>query len=149
MALGSLALGLSPVGAAAREFALPATDVVASAEAFGASHPRPTVDLSVPAWWEFEPLGAADRVCVDVSLQSTRVAPAFRSGEMVLGGSIPRIRAGVRTKLWWKPDDRPPQPIPEEAFFSGSVEFPAAGRWIVVATSRDNWGCFVFEVPGG
>jgi hypothetical protein len=46
-------------------------------------------------------------------------------------------------------NDRPPQPIPEDAFFPGGARFPAPGRWIAVATSGDDWGCFVFHVPEG
>ncbi len=179
-ALGWVTLGLVPGGAAAQEFVLPATDAVASAEAFGASHPRSAAadNLDVPSWWDAEPEGSRDRVCVDV----TRDMGVVRSGEIVIGGFLFRLQAGRQTKLWWKPldssldmtlelvsrsldgvegqvafdigpvtstytNDRPPQPIPEEAFFPGGVEFPAPGRWITVATSGDNWGCFVFEVP--
>lgn len=180
--VGLLTAVLASSGLAGQEVVLPEHDAVAAAEGHGATYPRPGAvgELDVPSWWDGEPTGSRDRVCVEVTREMTMV----RSGEMVIGGRLSGLRAGERTKLWWKPldssldmtlelvsrsldgvegqvafdvgpvtstytNDRPPQPIPEEASFPGAVEFPAPGRWITVATSGDNWGCFIFDVPAG
>ena len=38
------------------------------------------------------------------------------------------------------------EPYADEAAFPSGIALPAAGVWVVVATSRRNWGCFVFTV---
>jgi hypothetical protein len=38
------------------------------------------------------------------------------------------------------------EPYADEAAFPAGNFFPSAGTWVVVATSRRNWGCFVISV---
>ena len=160
----------------AQDFGFPATDLVAAAEAFGAAFPRPAEVPPLPETMP-EPEGSSERVCVEVTRETTFA----RSGEMVIGGLLQGLRAG-RNKVWWKPlnssldmtirvagaslespeipvdfeigpptapyaNERPLRQIPEEAFFPGGATFATPGRWIAVGTSGSDWGCFVFEVP--
>ncbi len=30
--------------------------------------------------------------------------------------------------------------------YATNVDFPTAGQWLVVATARDDWGCFAVDV---
>lgn len=45
------------------------------------------------------------------------------------------------------PNPGPPPRTPKGPFeFLSGIEFPTSGRWILIATSGANWGCFVFDV---
>jgi hypothetical protein len=34
-------------------------------------------------------------------------------------------------------------------FFAHNQNLPGLGRWLIVAHSRNNWGCFIFRFWGG
>ncbi len=162
--------------AAPAPFVFPTSNLVAAAEAFGATVPRAIEPPTVPALYG-EVSGTADRRCSVVDREQTVV----RSGEMLVGGHLGSLEPG-QNKVWWKPldssldmeidvvgvaldapnleaafelgpptapysNESPPRKIAEEAFFPGGARFPSAGRWIAVATSGESWGCFIFEVP--
>ena len=39
-----------------------------------------------------------------------------------------------------------PTPDGERWQVPSTVFFPSAGQWLVVATAKDDWGCFVLDV---
>lgn len=69
----------------------------------------------------------------------------------VRGVKIGSPNQPIHFEIWPQPtssySNETRQPIPEEAFFPGGARFDSPGRWIAVATSGSNWGCFVFDVP--
>jgi len=52
----------------------------------------------------------------------------------------------VATEVTASMDSKTLEPFVEEAFFPTGTAFPSAGTWVVVATARRNWGCFLFPV---
>ena len=52
----------------------------------------------------------------------------------------------VATEVTASMDSKTLEPFVEEAFFPTGTAFPSAGTWVVVATTRRNWGCFLFPV---
>ena len=151
-------------------------ELIALVEGFGQSHPAlPPSAVAPAAWSEVEFVGSSDRRCVtmppDGPVRSGDFGLAFWGfpfeagkyqkiswtpvgdyrdmavyirGRMVsdpesvverrssqLGRSVRTENTGGEDRTW---------------FFPAGLAFPAAGEWVVVATSGANWGCFVFTV---
>jgi hypothetical protein len=129
--------------------------------------------LDRAAAWDRENAGAAgtsERRCVDVEKSA---AVSVRSGEFVAGNFAQYIvMAGSgKRKVWWAPrrnsSTMPPLQLratkvgaPDVSvdwtlpsvvrgvgsssyFFNTLIVFPENGKWLVVASSGDNWGCFI------
>lgn len=170
---------VGPAAVAGQEFMLPQAETVAAAEAVGAEFARPDVAPDLPPLWDeplgsservcvdvtremtmvrsgeiviggflsqlqapgpnkvwWKPLNGSLNMTIDITSRS-------------LDGKEGDVAFEIGAPSAPYTNDRPPQPIPEEAFFPGGAYFPSAGRWIAVASSGDNWGCFVFHVPEG
>lgn len=175
VALTGLSLG-SADALRAQTPALDAEDPIAAAEAHGRDYPAPEVVWSLPELWKREPDGTSERLCVDLPSGPTMTRsgefviggiempieagrqhkiwwkPINSTLEMTadfatypLDGGDGEIEFDVRFTTHYT-NDTPPQKIPEEAFFPSATTFPSPGRWMVVVTSAENWGCFVFHV---
>lgn len=144
----------------------PAPTTVAAAEAEGAKYPKPD-GRAVPARGYGTAFGPTDRKCVDAETHA-----AARSGQFVAGTFEDHIIMGNsgRRKVWWAPlqtEIMPPMLLraaktsaPDKTvawtfpsvvhningyFFNTEFMFPEAGKWLVVVTSGDNWGCFLLD----
>ena len=141
---------------------------VEAAEAEGAKYPKGTAGPDGTAWdkTHAEAAGAGERRCIDVEKHAS-----VRSGEFVAGPFQEYIvMAGTgKRKLWWAPRRHsaamPPLQLratkldaPDVSvdwtlpsivhnqngyFFNTLILFPENGKWLVVARSGDNWGCFL------
>lgn len=151
-------------------------DPIPVAEAHGQQFPRPAVVADLPETWDSEPDGTAERLCIDVPrggpmtrsgefviggsespfiagrVQKIWWKPLNSSLDMdvdffthALDGGEGEIDFNVSLTTFYT-NDSPPQKIPEEAFFPSGTTFPAPGRWMVIPTSGENWGCFIFHV---
>jgi hypothetical protein len=138
----------------------------------GESYPRSPTVLPLPsAYVEYPPRqGGRDRACVDVVDQVVSWSGDFVIGGTV--PNPVDVDRGPEMKFWWMPleqisgmslhvramrldspgetlrsrVDRTAVPVPsqgDDMFFPWWVEFPEAGRWIVVGTSNRSWGCFI------
>jgi hypothetical protein len=149
----------------------PAT--IAAAEAEGATLPRlrvpPNVALPVAGGVLYGT--AIERRCVE----GFGIGPV-QSGEFIIGGELSGIPSVVprRTrKIWWAPVHPAPsfrlvvrgqllgspgdtvryvssdwaRAIPSGVrFYPSGFVVPKAGRWLLVATSGPDWGCFILNV---
>jgi hypothetical protein len=139
----------------------------------GESFPRSPTVLPLPSHYLETPprQGGRDRECVEVADQVVSWSGDFVIGGTVPN---PVAGDRAEMKFWWTPleqipgmslqvramrldapgetlrfrVDRTAVPVPsrgDDMFFPWWVEFPEAGRWIVVGTSNRNWGCFVVD----
>jgi hypothetical protein len=140
---------------------------VDAAEADGAKHPKAAAaaETSVHA----TAFGSRERRCVDAETHAMA-----KSGEFVAGpfsDYVTMVGTGKR-KVWWAPQDNatatmPPLQVratkvgaPDVAvnwtlpsvvqnengyFFNTLILFPENGKWLVVVSSGNNWGCFVLN----
>ncbi len=117
-------------------------------------------------------LGAAPRSCVGaVSIGPIRSGEFLVGGE--IGGAVAVKGSSRAAKVWWMPKfpvrndslvvraallGSPADTIRMEMTtwsssgpskgpwaYPSATRLPKSGRWLVVATSGPNWGCFVFE----
>jgi hypothetical protein len=162
-----LVIGLFWCGAASvlttAQTAVPPSTVEA-AEAEGAKFPKAESALEPGMYGEA--FGAKERKCVDAE---THVAA--RSGEFVAGAFDRHWHMGNSgRKVWWAPMQTATMPpmllraskigAPEATvtwtfpsvvsnengyFFNTTFWFPAVGKWLVVVTSGNNWGCFLLD----
>ena len=138
----------------------------------GERYPRSPTVLPLPSAYAEPPprQGGRDRACVEVVDQTVSWSGDFIIGGSV-PNPVDGDR-GAEMKFWWMPleqipgmslqvramrldspgetqrfrVDRTAVPVPsrgDDMFFPWWVEFPEAGRWIVVGTSNRNWGCFI------
>lgn len=113
--------------------------------------------------------GSAQRRCVPVQEESTMragdflVGPFAAPGKWWAGGQklwwVPASEAGelrvvavhldraTPTQIFHQPGVAHPPGSPSDAFHPTRIWLPAAGRWILVATSGTSWGCIVVDVP--
>lgn len=82
-------------------------------------------------WWK--PVNASLEMTIELAAQP-------------MDGSEGEVVFNLADVTTFYTNDTPPRKIPEESFFPGVTTFPSPGRWMVVATSGENWGCFVFHV---
>jgi hypothetical protein len=98
-----------------------------------------------------------------------------RSGEFETGALISALKAGQPGKVWWNPLHNP-QPAKaalivrgtrldqpeitsrfvssgygfrghaESAFYPSRFSLPSPGRWLLLATAGNDWGCFIVTV---
>jgi hypothetical protein len=145
---------------------------VEAAEAEGAKYPQGLAGVDTAAWDKenAEAAGTRDRQCVDLEKHA---AASVRSGDFVAGNFAQYIvMAGSgKRKVWWSPRHNsaamPPLQLratkvgaPDVSvdwtlpsvvravggnpyFFNTLIVFPENGKWLVVANSADNWGCFL------
>jgi len=138
---------------------------VDAAEAEGARYPK-AGGIAEQAMYG-EAFGPKERRCVDAETHVTA-----RSGEFVAGPfdtHVVMAGSGQR-KVWWAPRqtaNMPPMQFraakigaPDVSvswsfpsivwnangyFFNTTIRFPEVGKWVVVVTSGDNWGCFLLD----
>jgi hypothetical protein len=138
----------------------------------GERYPRSPTVLPLPSTYvEFPPQqGGRDRTCVEVVEDVDSWSGDFIIGGSVpnpVDGDrvpemkfpwmpleqIPGMSLQIRAMRLDAPGetlrfrvDRTAVPVPsrgDDLFFPWWVEFPEAGRWIVVGTSNRSWGCFI------
>jgi hypothetical protein len=150
----------------------PVPTTVDAAEAAGAKHPK--AQGTQPAMYA-DAFGPTDRRCVDADGAATnRTARSgeFVAGPFnppVFMGN-PRGPQGAQRKVWWTPRQGTAMPplqlraakldspgvtvnwtLPsvaranQEDFYNTFIRFPEVGKWIVVVTAGNNWGCFLIE----
>jgi hypothetical protein len=164
-AISVLLIGLTPSVIIAQTVAPPPRTVEA-AEAEGARHPKTsaTADDAMYA----DAFGPRDRPCVDAETHVTA-----RSGEFVAGPFDYHVMmnpAAPRRKVWWAlkqtaimqpmhlravkigaPEVTVAWTFPSVArnengfLFPTTFRFPEVGKWLVIVTSGDNWGCFLLD----
>jgi hypothetical protein len=164
-AVSILLVGLTPSVVTGQTVA-PPPQTVEAAEAEGARHPK-TSAMSTDHAMYAEAFGPLERRCVDAEKHVTA-----RSGEFVAGPFDRHVlmAGNLRRKVWWAPKQTavvPPMQLravkvgaPEVTvtwtftsvasnengvFFPTTVRFPEGGKWLVVVTSGDNWGCFLLD----
>ena len=141
---------------------------VEAAEAEGSNYPK-SGNVAERAGYR-EAFGPTDRKCVEAEGHVTA-----RSGEFIAGPFDRHVLMGnprngtPPRKVWWVPQATlvPPmllratkiaspavtvtRTFPEIAstangsFFPTTFRFPAIGKWLVVVTSGNNWGCFLLD----
>ena len=150
----------------------PIPTTVDAAEAEGAKHPRPVG--TEPSMYA-DAFGPTDRRCVDAdggATDRTARSGEFVAGPFnppVFMGN-PRSAQGARRKVWWAPRQGTAMPplqlraakidspnvtvnwtLPSVAsnesgqFYNTLFRFPVVGKWLVVVTAGNNWGCFLVE----
>jgi hypothetical protein len=147
----------------------PPPRTVEAAEAEGAKHPKATgTEQTMYA----DAFGPTDRRCVDADGAATN--RTARSGEFVAGPFNPPVFMGspqqYKRKVWWAPRqgtatppmqfravkvDSPaltaqwsfPSVVWNEngQFYNTLFRLPEVGRWLVVVTAGNNWGCFIVD----
>jgi hypothetical protein len=146
--------------------ALPPPTSPESAAREGANYPKQMITAEQPGY--SAAVGPIDRRCVEAEGLATA-----RSGEWVAGpfDRYYGIMGGGR-KVWFAPRTgtvHPPMQLraskigaPDVTFawaspagttvndgdaflFPAALRFPQAGRWLVVVTSGQNWGCFLLD----
>lgn len=146
---------------------------VAIAEAEGNKWPTVSVPSTQPENSQARLLlGAAPRTCVGaVSIGPLRSGELLVGGE--IGGAVAVKGSARPAKVWWMPKYpvRNDSLVVRAALlgspadtmrivmttwsssgpntgpwaYPSATRLPKSGRWLVVATSGPNWGCFVFE----
>lgn len=138
---------------------------VEDAEAEGSNFTKAVDAPDIPAF--AEAFGPRERRCVDADTHA-----AARSGEFIAGPFHEYYSmAGAGRKVWWAPKHHsatmPPLRLratkvgaPEVTvdwtlssiartengyFFNTTIRFPQNGKWMVIASSGDNWGCFLLS----
>ena len=152
------------ISAAATSVQAPPRTVDAAA-AEGAKHPK--AGGTEPVMYA-NAFGPKERQCVDAEKHLTA-----RSGEFVAGPFDTHVMmAGLGRKVWWAPRQGAAMPpmqfravkiTPSDStvavtwtfasvvrnengyFFNTTFRFPEVGKWLVVVTSGDNWGCFLLD----
>jgi hypothetical protein len=139
---------------------------IAEAEAQGRGRPLKTTSDSLPLTTFSPEVGTAERRCVEAG--HARYA---RSGEFSVGpfdhysavwnagyGKLAwgLVRASSAAAQHLEIEavrlDRPATPYLFDAarvfpnMYAGNFHLPSTGRWMLVGTAGDAWGCFVFEV---
>jgi hypothetical protein len=147
---------------------------VAAAEEEGRGAPRGVIDPVRVA--EMNAPGSAARTCATVPRDissSTMPGIKIRAGDLVLGGNLSRMMAGVEAKVWVSSLHEArgsalnlllrATRLGQEALsadtvrftrtrgsvllgFPGGLELPKAGTWMLVATSGPEWGCVIVSV---
>jgi hypothetical protein len=146
----------------------PPPQTVEAAEAEGAKHPKATEGTDFTYG---DAVGPKERKCVDADKEKHVVA---RSGEFVAGPFGTPVMFGTpgnyRRKVWWAPRQTAVMPpmqfravkvgAPDVTvswtfpsvvhnengfFFNTLFRFPAVGKWLVVVTSGNSWGCFILD----
>jgi len=55
-----------------------------------------------------------------------------------------RLGAPGDTIRYEQPDDAwPTSGLKSDSFFPSGITIPHAGRWLLIATAGDDWGCFI------
>ncbi len=140
---------------------------VEMAEADGATYPKASTGAGSSVY--ATAFGSQERRCVDAE---THVVA--RSGEFVAGpfDKYMTMAGTRRRKVWWAPQDAatafmPPLQVhatkvgaPDVTvnwtlhtvarnengyFFNTMILFPENGKWLVVVSSGNNWGCFLLN----
>lgn len=145
----------------------PPLPTVAAAEAEGARHPRSAVAATRAPIFATA-FGTRERRCVEADTHAMA-----RSGEFVAGpfDEYYGIAGTGSRKVWWAPEQNsanlPPLQLratkldathvtvnwtlPSVArnengyFFNTLIRFPENGKWLIVVTSGENWGCFLLS----
>jgi hypothetical protein len=145
---------------------------VEAAEAEGATYPTAS-ELTEQSGYA-EASGPKERKCVDADAAKHVAARSgeFVAGPFdrrVMFGS-PTSPESAKRKVWWTPRQTAVMPpmqlraakigspdltaswtfpsvVSNESgfFFNTLVRFPQAGKWLVVVTSGNNWGCFILD----
>ncbi|MES2179887.1 MAG: hypothetical protein V4550_18645 [Gemmatimonadota bacterium] len=148
---------------------------VAEAELEGARYPR-AAELNPRRPWDANAQGTSERKCLEADKLRAARSGDFYVGDFAGRTGWPSYSEMWRTgygKLIWQPVHLPspgvvvratrldvgaesrvygPFPIshPGESmsttFHPSGVHVPTTGRWMLVATSGSNWGCFVITV---
>jgi hypothetical protein len=163
---------LVPVLQSASAQSIPRSTSQAEAEGAAFAHAN---GASQPNFMTRAVAGTNERKCIAPAVGDSLQAGALRSGNFIVRGSLAGEfgpHAGRARKFLWIPlhsVEAAPTPLviraaaatsPDtvRATFPGPVhshgqygypstlEFPSPGRWIVVATSGDDWGCFLLDV---
>lgn len=149
---------------------------VAAAEAEGAGFQREAAPAALPYVFDNRPFGgSSDRRCVASVPDDSLPGGSLRSGEIIVRTHFTGrwgLRADHASKIVWFPLHAPPGPIvrgrslliravhvgdPADTLrktvsgltrggFPSTVSLRAPGRWLVVASSGADWGCFVLNV---
>jgi hypothetical protein len=136
----------------------PAT--IRAAEEEGAAFPRSKAQTLPPTFKDGETAGTADRKCVEFP-EGLEVG-SRRSGDFVVGGSIPNLSAGREGKVWWAPMHDPAgskatlvvrsarldQPTITSRFTSSHYAWPVAADWSVLRDHAFYPSGFSLPTPG-
>jgi hypothetical protein len=161
--VGLLLVCATAAATRAQSVIAPPPPTIEAAEAEGAKYPK--ADSAAEHGMYAKAFGPKDRKCVDAESHL-----AARSGEFVAGAFDHHWKMGNGRKVWWAPMQTAtmapmllratkigapgttvtwnfPSVVSNENgyFFNTTFRFPEAGKWLVVVTSGNNWGCFLLD----
>jgi hypothetical protein len=161
------------VNLSARAMHTPVPATIETAEAEGAAWPRPSQPSTQPEYTATHDFGVdVPRKCNE----SVGADRQIHSGEFLIGGEVGSganwfPAPGREAKIWWAPrhpaegdtlvvrarliDGAPADTsrfvsanwvVNSAWFYASGYMLPSHGRWLLVATSGPDWGCFVLFV---